>query len=322
MQLYANIDDLWTDTIRQLLDRGEPLDSRVGNCVEMLGYSASLANIEQTFLMNSRRKLSPYYGCAEFLWYLSAECNIERIKAYAPQYANFAEDDAAYGQYGYRWLANLQRRDLGDPVYSQLEYTIDLLQQDPNTRQAIVTMWEANDLRHAILRDHKDLPCTLSLQFLLRREKLHLVTTMRSNDVWLGLPYDVFVFTCLQRLVASCLGVLPGSYTHQVGSMHLYDKNAAAAREAAVTKLDPAHRRMEHGWDNSKPRTELQVLRADTCLVEEYYRMGDNVAGNAMFAELECDISLNSVLHDAIAVCARKWGVNMQIRSPILKEML
>lgn len=322
MQLYTNIDDLWAETVCQLLEHGEPLDSRVGGCVEMLGYSASLAGVEQTFLMNSRRKLSPYYGCAEFLWYLSAERNIERIKSYAPQYASFAEDDAAYGQYGYRWLANLRCRDLGDPVYSQLEYVIDLLQQDPNTRQAVVTMWEANDLRHAILRDHKDLPCTLSLQFLLRWGKLHLVATMRSNDAWLGLPYDVFVFTCLQRLVASCLGVLPGSYTHQVGSMHLYDKNVAAACEAMSIKLDPAHRRMEHGWDDSKPRTALQVLRADACLVEEYYREADSVAGNAMFAELERDIPLNSVLHDAISVCARKWGVNMQVRSPILKEML
>jgi thymidylate synthase len=46
---------------------------------------------------------------------------------------------------------------------------------------------------------------------------------MRSNDVFLGLPHDLFAFTMLQEIAARELGVEPGTYQHSVGSLHLYD---------------------------------------------------------------------------------------------------
>lgn len=74
------------------------------------------------------------------------------------------------------------------------------------------------------------MPCTTTLQFLLREGRLHIIATMRSNDAYLGLPHDVFCFTMLQEMVARILGVDLGSYRHFVGSMHLYDKNRPAVR--------------------------------------------------------------------------------------------
>ena len=49
---------------------------------------------------------------------------------------------------------------------------------------------------------------------------------MRSNDVWWGLPYDVFQFTQLQLTLARLLDVAPGEYTHMVGSLHAYERDA------------------------------------------------------------------------------------------------
>jgi thymidylate synthase len=48
---------------------------------------------------------------------------------------------------------------------------------------------------------------------------------MRSNDVYIGLPFDVFSFTMLQELLARDLGVEVGRYVHMVGSLHLYERN-------------------------------------------------------------------------------------------------
>jgi len=53
---------------------------------------------------------------------------------------------------------------------------------------------------------------------------------MRSNDAWLGLPYDVFCFTTLQKIVAAALGIECDWYQHQVGSMHLYGRNVRKTR--------------------------------------------------------------------------------------------
>ena len=48
---------------------------------------------------------------------------------------------------------------------------------------------------------------------------------MRSNDLWLGFPYDVFQFTCLQVRMAMELGLDIGTYTHIAGSLHLYARD-------------------------------------------------------------------------------------------------
>jgi len=57
-----------------------------------------------------------------------------------------------------------------------------------------------------------------------------LITNMRSNDVHVGLPHDVFCFTMLQEIVARSIGVELGTYKHVVGSLHLYDRNSRAAK--------------------------------------------------------------------------------------------
>ena len=53
---------------------------------------------------------------------------------------------------------------------------------------------------------------------------------MRSNDAYLGLPHDIFVFTMFQELVARCLGVDVGAYNHLVGHLHLYEEHVEKAR--------------------------------------------------------------------------------------------
>jgi len=101
------------------------------------------------------------------------------------------------------------------------------------TRQAILTMWEDDDLRKvAYEAGYPDYPCTLSIQFLIRKGKLHCIVTMRSEDVWLGMPNDIAAFCFLQITIADFLGVDVGTYYHRVGSLHLYEKNEEKANEA------------------------------------------------------------------------------------------
>jgi hypothetical protein len=50
-------------------------------------------------------------------------------------------------------------------------------------------------------------PCTLGYRSFVRDGRLHMYTTMRSQHLWLGLPYDIFATTLLQELLAGWLGV-------------------------------------------------------------------------------------------------------------------
>lgn len=148
------------------------------------------------------------------------------IKAYAPQYENFAESDGtAFGSYGARFANNLLGCDM-------LALAENLLRKNPETRQCVLAIWRPDDIWEAMTGKRKDLPCTTTWQFVVRDGALRMIVTMRSNDVWLGMPYDIFVNTCVQRLLANTLGLRCGDYTHHVGSLHLYERHEMAAQAA------------------------------------------------------------------------------------------
>ena len=80
-------------------------------------------------------------------------------------------------------------------------------------------------------------PCQTSWQLLLREGRVHVMSHMRSQDVWLGMPYDVYQSAAIGAMVAgelSTRGVAarPGPVTHTCGSLHLYDVYARRAEEA------------------------------------------------------------------------------------------
>jgi thymidylate synthase len=104
---------------------------------------------------------------------------------------------------------------------------IDALGVSPESRRAVIQLFNAED----IARRHKEVPCTCTLQFLVRRKRLHLLTTMRSNDAYKGLPHDIFCFTMLQEVMARTLGVELGTYKQFVGSLHLYDEDRGVAQQ-------------------------------------------------------------------------------------------
>jgi thymidylate synthase len=88
--------------------------------------------------------------------------------------------------------------------------------------------------------DTRDLPCTLGFGFRIRGDGLHMSSTMRSQDVWLGLAYDLFMFGQLGWTIANVLGVEFVSITHHVYSLHLYERNMEA--------VDQLHSRSERHY--------------------------------------------------------------------------
>ncbi|MEX5618298.1 thymidylate synthase, partial [Pseudomonas syringae] len=94
------------------------------------------------------------------------------------------------------------------------------------SRQAVIQLFDAKD----ILKSRKDIPCTCTLQFIVREGKVDMFTSMRSNDAFLGLPHDVFAFTMIQEIVANSINCSVGEYKHYVGSLHLYENNFINAK--------------------------------------------------------------------------------------------
>jgi len=78
--------------------------------------------------------------------------------------------------------------------------------------------------------------CTITMQFIRRPlKRLNLNVYMRSQDAWLGFPYDLHNFTCLQLILASILGLEPGKFTLIQGSFHAYEPNFKVIEEIIKT---------------------------------------------------------------------------------------
>lgn len=221
---YGDIDIMWYDAVKSLL-RADKIDSRDGHCSEVTGYVARIHNCEQSLLNNKRRKLSHKYAAAELLWYFSGTDRGDLISTFAKSYERFLTDGKAAGAYGPRLFTN------DDDEQGGIYFVIKELMQNPRSRRALVPIFNIADLRRCRNSTAVDVPCTSSLQFLVRDGRLNCIGTMRSNDVWLGMPYDIWSFCQIQRFVAAKLFLAPGWYQHQVGSLHLYDRNREAASE-------------------------------------------------------------------------------------------
>lgn len=106
------------------------------------------------------------------------------------------------------------------------EYCVEALKRDKDTRQAVLqfahpsVFWFGN----------KDVCCTLNGLFSIRANRLNFLINMRSNDMMLGLVFDISYFISLMYDMASELkSTYPelevGEYTHFVNNIHIYEKD-------------------------------------------------------------------------------------------------
>jgi len=205
-----SLDALLYKTYSQIRKRGVAIVPTKGQAREIRGASLRLT-APRARLSRTEARATLFSCLGELLWYLSASNELKFIEHYIGGYGKFSDDrKTIFGAYG--------PRIFGEGDRAQIRHVIELLRSRPDSRQAVVQIFDRGDL----LEPHKDVPCTCTLQFMLRENRLQLLTTMRSNDAWLGLPHDIFCFTMIQELVARSLGVELGDYMHFAGSLHLY----------------------------------------------------------------------------------------------------
>jgi thymidylate synthase len=107
---------------------------------------------------------------------------------------------------------------------AQIPYVIRELQSYPNTRQAVISMYEsAKDMMNWGGRDR--VPCSLTYQFFIRDNRLHVIYSQRSCDYTLFWASDVYTTIKLMEYIAEMVGVKPGFFYHNIGSLHTFRAN-------------------------------------------------------------------------------------------------
>lgn len=213
-----SLDEVLIALYEELLRNGDGNVGSRGSTVEMLGTALRITK-PRARLSRSENRGKPFSALGELLWYLSGSDALDFIRPYVPQYAQDATDGVIHGAYGPRLFAMRGGVD-------QVANVARLLMQKPSSRRAVIQLFNAED----IASEHKEIPCTTTLQFHLRGGRLHMSATLRSNDAYWGLPHDVFCFTMLQEMMARRVGAELGEYYHYAGSMHIYEDYVDGAR--------------------------------------------------------------------------------------------
>lgn len=215
-------DDVYPKILEELLTTGQLVSPRGKLTAEILFASISIANPRARILTNSARRMNPFYAVAELLWQLSGDPSTEFLKGYSRWWRTAeGEDWAIPSCYG----AKIFREHEGQQ--SKFDQVVSCLLSDLSSRRAVISLIDPE----IPICSESPMPCTATMQFLVRDGRLDLYVQMRSSDAFLGLPYDIFFFTFLQEFVATKVGTPLGKFVQSSASLHVYEQHFRRSEE-------------------------------------------------------------------------------------------
>ena len=217
MNIFLNANKAFHHLLARILKFGVDFDDTKA----LFNVGFEIENPMNNSIRNShylKRDWKQDYSEAEWQWYLSGDNNIKKLgELYGKIPEIWRRMADKYGHvnsnYGYQW----QRSDWNG--ISQFDYVVNLLKQNPKTRQAAISIYDGKEHNNYEL----DTPCTYAIQFTIVNNKLNMCVTMRSNDLWYGFCNDQYCFSRLQLLVSRELNIEIGTYYHFAHNLHLYN---------------------------------------------------------------------------------------------------
>lgn len=126
---------------------------------------------------------------------------IKSAKFFGKEWAD--TDGSAYG-----WIIK---------KFKKPQYVLQQLKSNPHDRRMIISMWQDEYLRTAVLPS-----CVWSSEWKVANGKLHAFVHQRSADVPLGLPFNVSQYAILQAMFAKVSGLEVGNLNWSIMDTHIY----------------------------------------------------------------------------------------------------
>jgi thymidylate synthase len=246
IRAYKTADQAFVETIRECLKDGAHTSPRGAGTREMTSQSLIIHD-PRTRIITARDVRHGY--CAGLLaWNLGRRNDVAGIKPWNPNASKFSDDgDTVQGE-------NYAQR-----FWPGLVNALHILKHDPSSRRAWVPVWDQHSeytmelelssdsiihgLDDSASMKSRNVPCCIGFGLRIIQKKLVLQTVMRSQSLYGVFPYDVFLFTALQELIANELGAELGWYEHTMLSAHVYDHELTAAGSLVmptrVEKMEP-----------------------------------------------------------------------------------
>ena len=168
---------------------------------------------DQRVLFHEGRDANPIFHLMESIWMLAGRRDVSFLKQFNKRMADFSDDGINFNAaYGYRW-----RHHFGS---DQLVKCIHHLRGNPGTRQAVIQIWDAEDL----VKETIDKACNTQIIFSRGIDgKLDMTVFNRSNDIWWGAyGANAVHFSFLHEFISRSVSIPLGEYRQVSNNFHFY----------------------------------------------------------------------------------------------------
>ena len=118
---------------------------------------------------------------------------------------------------------------------NQVDYLLYTLKSNPHSRRIKTTLWCVEDLHDMALQ-----PCVYETHWIVYNGKLNLTVNVRSNDIALGNPYNVYQYFVLLKMIAQVTNYESGELCFNIDIPHIYDRHIDSVKEIIKNEPKPA----------------------------------------------------------------------------------
>lgn len=224
----------------EILTNGVELENRTGiNSIKIPSYHFEL-DLGKEFPMLTTKKLYLRQAVLEMLWIYQAQSNDVRwlqernvhiwdeweidengywnASQMLPDEHGKLVKTSVEKEFGKEWAHTIGTA-YGYIVnkFGLIDRLIDTLKNNPNDRRMLMSLWQDDYLRTAVLPS-----CVWSSEWDVTDGKLNAWVHQRSCDVPLGLPFNVTQYAVLLNMLAQVTGLKPGTLNWSIKDAHIY----------------------------------------------------------------------------------------------------
>ena len=246
----------YLNLLKDILDNGEEKDDRTGiGTVSVFGRNLRF-DLSVAFPAVTTKRLAWKAVVGELLWFIEGSSDERRLaeithgtregvvtiwtpNALAPYWKPKAKFEGDLGRvYGVQWRhwqtkdEEWSRSETGKEQVTfkevdQLANLIKGLNEDPNGRRHILSAWNVSELDQMALP-----PCHVMSQFYVNKNKeLSCHMYQRSQDVFLGAPFNYASYALLTHMIAHVCGYGVGELIVSTGDTHIYQNHVDQVKE-------------------------------------------------------------------------------------------
>lgn len=217
---YSTFEDAHIGNIKHILSNGQKIESRLGDSIDMnLTYSVDNIRSYQIPSSNNLIKLDYNYIQTFYSWVMSGSTDAQEAFKEYPTVARFIQKPKSSE------LPENFNTFYGPRIAFQKPFIIEELRRNPNSRRAVISILQPNDLLLLGTDETLEFPCTDSATFSIRNNKLNIHLHMRSQNMLTVVQLDIYLWSRICIEIAKELNIEPGVFSSSIVSAHIYTKD-------------------------------------------------------------------------------------------------